>query len=172
MNSRWMTVGAIALTVLGTGCSSSSIESRIAERAAAFQSLAPENQQAVREGAIAVGFTPDMVYMALGQPSERGNAPGGFEVWTYRNFFFSDRLEEARRAHRPAARPTPALGQSRQLSAWSDSTLPSGASVRGDQIDTPRTSGGTGGAVMEVPPAATLRVAFRDGRVTGYALER
>lgn len=160
------------LGALLAGCASSTIESRIAERAQAFQALAPEVQQAVREGAIAAGFTPDMVYMALGEPSERSPGPDGAEVWTYRNFFFSDQLAEAQRAARAASRPKASFGQSRQLSAWADSTQPSGGSVQGDMVNTPRSSGGTGGNAVEVPPAATLRVAFRGGRVIGYTLER
>ena len=154
------------------GCASSTIESRIAERSAAFNTLPPEIQRAVREGAIAAGFTADMVYMALGAPSERGPGPGGGELWTYRNFFYSDQLADAQRATRAAPRPPAALGHSRQLSAWSDSTLPSGGSGQGDMVNTPRSSGGTGGGAVDVPPPVTLRVAFRDGRVTGYALER
>lgn len=161
-----------SLGALLAGCASSTIESRIAEHAPAFQALAPEAQQAVREGAIAPGFSPEMVYMALGEPSERTAGPDGSELWTYRNFFFSDSLAEAQRIARAAARPKATFGQSRQLSAWADATQPSGASVQGDMVNTPRSSGGTGGSAVEVPPAATLRVAFRGGKVTGYALER
>ncbi|HUL53258.1 MAG TPA: hypothetical protein VLT83_07610 [Opitutaceae bacterium] len=66
------------------GCST--IESRIREKAAVFDQIPPADQARIRQGIIAIGFTPDMVYMALGQPDrirERTNRGGRETVWRY-----------------------------------------------------------------------------------------
>lgn len=78
-----------ALALLAFGCSTK--ESRIKEKSDVFASLALDQQQVIRNGYIMVGFTPDMVYMALDKPERvlPGNGPGN-ETWVYHNFYAAD----------------------------------------------------------------------------------
>lgn len=70
------------LALLLAGCSS--IDQRIAENRNIFAGLSPETQQTIRDGHVNLGFTPLMVYMALGKPSEINTSADGKEVtWTF-----------------------------------------------------------------------------------------
>lgn len=91
MKSKLLTTiaGALALALL-TGCETSSTSARIQEKSAVFAALTPEQQNTIREGAIELGYTADMVYMALGKPSKvkaQDDPEGRVEMWTYRNFY-------------------------------------------------------------------------------------
>jgi len=75
----------LAATLIA-GCSS--IDSRIKQNSATFAQLSPRDQQIIRYGYIAVGFTPDMVYMALDNPEKKIPGPGpNDQTWVYRNFY-------------------------------------------------------------------------------------
>jgi hypothetical protein len=74
-------IAAIALTACNT------TGSRIRRQQALFDSYPPEVQQNIRNGVIEVGYTPEMVVMALGEPDRKAVAQPGeesAEVWTYR----------------------------------------------------------------------------------------
>jgi hypothetical protein len=61
-------------------------ESRISANQAAFDTLPPEAQQKIRNGQVDVGFTPEMVLMALGEPTKkyvRQTEHDAVEVWSY-----------------------------------------------------------------------------------------
>ena len=71
---------------LVSGCSSSSPDARIRRNQELFNSLPPEAQASIRDGRVQVGFTPDMVLLALGEPDRRymrTNEQGSSEVWAY-----------------------------------------------------------------------------------------
>jgi hypothetical protein len=73
-----------ALLVLAA-CSTTG--SRIRSQQALFDSYPPEVQQNVRNGVIEVGYSREMVRMALGEPDrkvEMQTGDGVTEVWTYR----------------------------------------------------------------------------------------
>ncbi|HEU5081626.1 MAG TPA: hypothetical protein VFT72_20605 [Opitutaceae bacterium] len=80
-----------SLTVLLVGailCGCSTPDSRIKDHQAAFAALSPEDQGRIRGGKIDVGYTPEMVLMALGDPDRkytRTTAKGTAEVWAYRD---------------------------------------------------------------------------------------
>ncbi len=79
---------AAALALALTGCST--INSRIHERAAVFYSLDPEIQQQIRHGQVGVGYTTDMVYMALGRPTQlvnRVTSDGSATTWIYQSYY-------------------------------------------------------------------------------------
>jgi hypothetical protein len=81
-------LAALAATVGFTGCNS--FASRARERSETFESLAPAEQQRLQRGAIAVGDTQDMVYIALGQPDERRDittADGTQTAWVYKSYW-------------------------------------------------------------------------------------
>jgi len=61
-------------------------ESRIAANRPAFDRLPAEAQRKIQAGQIDVGFTPDMVRLALGEPANkfvRKSTAGDTEVWIY-----------------------------------------------------------------------------------------
>jgi hypothetical protein len=77
-------VAAAALAFTLSGCTT--VESRIAEHPAAFQSMSPSDQALVQQGRIREGMSQDAVYIAWGAPSQR--APGHnrghqVETWIY-----------------------------------------------------------------------------------------
>jgi hypothetical protein len=81
-------LGAIAL--LGA-CST--VNTRINEKAEVFNRLDPATQSKITHGDVDIGFTPDMVYMALGRPDARRESvsnEGQTETWIYRSFYEDD----------------------------------------------------------------------------------
>jgi hypothetical protein len=61
--------------------------SRIDANRALYESWPLDMQQAVLDGKVVPGMTPDMVRMAIGKPTEittRANGGSGDEVWIYR----------------------------------------------------------------------------------------
>lgn len=73
------------LSVLAiAGCATP--ESRIKEKPEVFNNFPPDVQSKVRTGQVDIGFSKDMVYIALGKPDReytRTTADGTFEVWSY-----------------------------------------------------------------------------------------
>src|SRR5690606_38571185 len=84
---RRAAMGAVAVLwgVLLWGCSSTP-DQRIAADRELFESWPQEVQEQVSVGEVGVGFTPEQVRMALGEPdrtSRRTSAMGESEVWIY-----------------------------------------------------------------------------------------
>jgi hypothetical protein len=82
-------LAGIALVMLA-GCST--INSRIKENAAVFDSLPADVQEKISQGIVEVGYTPDMVYIAMGNPHEKRNsrsADRNKATWIY-NVYFQD----------------------------------------------------------------------------------
>ncbi len=74
----------LVLSVFATGCST--VDSRAKKHEAAFNSWSPEVQEKVKAGQVDVGFTPEMVQVALGDPERtvtRTTANGEALVWIY-----------------------------------------------------------------------------------------
>jgi hypothetical protein len=75
----------LASVALLAACSSTP-DSRIAKSQAAFADYPAAVQQKVRAGEVDVGFTPEMVRLALGEPTRQFNRQtesGTAEVWVY-----------------------------------------------------------------------------------------
>lgn len=71
---------------LAAGCAKSTIESRLAERTAAFHELPTEQQALVKQGQVRVGMSTDAVYIAWGPPAEvfESEDPSGHvTTWQY-----------------------------------------------------------------------------------------
>jgi hypothetical protein len=54
-----------------------------------YNSLPPTEQQRLQRGVISVGDSPEMVYIALGNPDERRdvmNADGTYTTWVYKSY--------------------------------------------------------------------------------------
>lgn len=78
----------IAVMFFAALASCSTVDSRIAKRAEAFAEWPPAIQEKVRAGQIDLGFTPEQVRVALGDPartSTRTNSDGTTEIWSYRS---------------------------------------------------------------------------------------
>ena len=77
--------GVAALAALGlAGCST--VDSRINASQEIFDGYPPTVQEKIRAGEIAVGFTPEMVEMAWGEPYRKDQVTGEdfvAEVWTW-----------------------------------------------------------------------------------------
>jgi hypothetical protein len=72
------------LLALLAGCSTPA--HRIKRNQAAFNAFPPEAQAQIAQGRVALGFTPDMVRIALGEPGRRTlrtTVNGEGEVWIY-----------------------------------------------------------------------------------------
>ncbi len=70
--------------LLAVGCSTPA--ARIERNPEAFNRLDPAEQQLIREGKVGIGFTPEMVKLALGDPDKvftRTDASGTNETWSY-----------------------------------------------------------------------------------------
>lgn len=57
---------------------------RVDANRAAYESWPLEVKQAILDGHVIKGMTPDMVRVALGKPTEVVDRGGGDEVWVYR----------------------------------------------------------------------------------------
>lgn len=80
-----LTSALLLIGFLAGGCSSTP-ESRIQKNPEAFERLAAEDRERILNGEIAIGFTREMVLLALGEPnrtSTRTTAEGVFENWAY-----------------------------------------------------------------------------------------
>lgn len=85
----FFTVPLLASALLLGACST--INSRINEKGSVFYTLDPDTQSKIAHGDVAVGFTPDMVYMALGTPDAkryRTTADGKAETWIYGAYYY------------------------------------------------------------------------------------
>ncbi len=77
---------ALLMVLLAAGCASSPM-SRIDANRALYESWPFEIQEAVLNGRVVVGMTPEMVSVVLGKPSEvmaREGKKGPEEVWIYK----------------------------------------------------------------------------------------
>lgn len=70
------------------GCQS--VESRIREKPDVYAGLDIETQDKIKQGIIDLGYTPDMVYLALGEPSEKRETRtenGRTLTWIYNTYY-------------------------------------------------------------------------------------
>lgn len=82
--------------LLLAGCETD-VSARIQEKPATYAALAPEQQQAIRTGALDIGYTSDMVYLSLGKPSKietKKSKDGPVTVWTYTRFYPTEAVAE------------------------------------------------------------------------------
>lgn len=66
------------------------VSTRIEEKAPVFYSLDPNTRAKIAHGDVDLGFTPDMVYIALGRPDltrQQVTKDGNTETWIYRTYY-------------------------------------------------------------------------------------
>ena len=81
-----LTLFAVAALAM-TACSTSP-QSRIDKNSRAFKSYSAIDQEKIRAGIVDIGFSPEMVFLALGEPERkmiRSTETGQDEVWVFRN---------------------------------------------------------------------------------------
>jgi hypothetical protein len=76
---------AFGFALLVAGCSTGP-SARIQEKSSVYATLKTWEKKHIDQGVIANGFTPDMVYMAVGNPS-KVKSQGNEELWTYNNYY-------------------------------------------------------------------------------------
>ncbi|MCF3650557.1 hypothetical protein [Synoicihabitans lomoniglobus] len=134
---------AMIALLLGSGCAS--FESRSEEKSYVFDALPAETKQRLKDGEIRIGDTFDMVYIALGAPTEKRDKltdRNRETVWVYASF---DRRYEGETTvgyHRVVTREPGLLGRYRV------SYVPVSESVYSERVD------------------ERFRITFSDGRVT------
>ncbi len=76
----------LGLSVL-VGCSTP--QTRIRSNPELFNGLAAQDQELIKQGKVAVGFTPEMVKLAVGEPDRvytRTDVNGQNEAWVYTSY--------------------------------------------------------------------------------------
>lgn len=80
-------LAVLVLATLATGCNTTG--ARIRANRDTFDALDPATQQAVKRGEVHLGYTAEMVEIALGRPSQVAGGMRGTDedaTWLYRNF--------------------------------------------------------------------------------------
>jgi hypothetical protein len=87
--SSFFPLTALLLTgIFFAGCNN--FEHRAEQKSATFNALDEATQQRLKQGNIAVGDTPDMVYIALGVPDakrQRLTSDGREVIWIYKTYY-------------------------------------------------------------------------------------
>lgn len=88
MKPSFLLMGAATLVaVMSAGCEfDGGIARREKERPEAYASLHVWQKRFIEQGVIAKGFTPDMVYMAMGTASN-SKTDGSRQLWTYKYYY-------------------------------------------------------------------------------------
>ena len=71
-----------------TGCQT--VDDRIKQKPEVFASIDKDTQDKIKQGIIDLGYTEDMVYLALGAPDQKresANATGRTVTWIYNTYY-------------------------------------------------------------------------------------
>ncbi|HEY4248329.1 MAG TPA: hypothetical protein VGM64_15885 [Lacunisphaera sp.] len=88
MKNRFVLSLFIAALAFSSGCET--VNDRIKEKPEAFSNVDQATQDKIKQGIIDIGFTEDMVYLALGKPDqtrESANATGKTVTWVYNTYY-------------------------------------------------------------------------------------
>ncbi len=89
MNRRLLTTFMLAAT-LGFLAGCQSVDDRIKEKPDVFAKLDAPTQDKIKQGIVDLGYTEDMVYLALGKPDEKRQAvraEGTSITWIYNTYY-------------------------------------------------------------------------------------
>ncbi len=87
MKRHLLALGCLLGLSILVGCSTP--QTRIRNNPELFNSLAPSEQELIKQGKVAVGFTPEMVKLAVGEPDRvytRTDSNGKNESWVYTSY--------------------------------------------------------------------------------------
>lgn len=90
----WRVWGGFAMLVMIIGLAgcASTPDRRIQKNPAVFEALSADEQETIRAGRVEIGYTPDMVFLALGAPDRkvtRRTAGDNREIWIYHGRFMT-----------------------------------------------------------------------------------
>ena len=88
MKAKIHTLAVMLVATILAGCSTTPTQ-RIKQNPELFNSIPSAEQELIKQGHIALGFTPNMVKLALGEPdavSTRIDRTGTLQIWRYRNY--------------------------------------------------------------------------------------
>jgi hypothetical protein len=89
MNRRLLTTFMLAAS-LGFLVGCQTVDDRIKEKPEVFASVDPATQDKIRQGIIELGYTEDMVYLALGKPDQKRESltsNGRTTTWVYNTYY-------------------------------------------------------------------------------------
>ncbi len=87
MKRHLLALGCLLGLSILVGCSTP--QTRIRNNPELFNSLAPAEQELIKQGKVAVGFTPEMVKLAVGEPDRvytRTDSNGKNASWVYTSY--------------------------------------------------------------------------------------
>jgi hypothetical protein len=164
---------ALGLALLITGCETDNSAARIQEKSAVYATLKPWQKKYIDTGVVAVNFTPDMVYMAVGNPSTK-QPTGDGEVWIYKNYYPT--IAATKVKYKLSAENQ--LGAGRIIGGVLMESNGTGGSrvagsAQGGAGQSISTTGGPQGGSMEPADlqAYTLTITFANGTVSKMALD-
>lgn len=157
-------LAGVLLGLLLAGCETTggAVERRIAEKPTLFASLEPWHQRDVRSGVVNVDDTPDIVYLAVGQPTRTIASADGRDVfWIYKNYYPETAVSM------PSAHLRTEGGAN-----YTPRVVSANAPRNGDSLSKTGIRG-TAQVSLDIPdiPPDTLYVVFRDGKVRFSELE-
>jgi len=80
----------LCLATLGFLAGCQTVDDRIKEKPDAYSKLDAATQNKIKQGIIDIGYTEDMVYLALGKPDQKResiSAEGRKETWIYNTYY-------------------------------------------------------------------------------------
>lgn len=140
-----------------------SLSSRKKEKAATYASLKAWQKRYVDTGVIAMNFTPDMVYLAIGDPSKKQPSADG-ELWTFNNYYPSVAADKVKRTYNTEGAYQPSRNET-----VGGVSAPRGTSRSGPSIS--NTGGPQGSQELADLQSYTLWVTFKDGVVSKMKLD-
>jgi len=159
---------ALLLALFVTGCESDGgVSSRAQEKSATYAALKPWQKKYIDKGAVADGFTADMVYIAMGKPDKvdtKDLADGHAEMWTYNRFYPS--VDAVHGFHHADFTTESAYQPQRALTETNNGgTKPAGMSREGGA--SAGSTGGPQGGSMEPADLSsyTVKILFANGKV-------
>lgn len=174
MKKHLLPIGAALLAALFlTGCETDGgTSARAQEKSATYAALKPWQKKYIDRGTVAEGFTPDMVYIALGNPDKvdtKDLPEGKAEMWIYTHYYPKvDAIHGFRSANfstESAYQPQRATTQADASSDNGAATVPMGMS-RGGGESISHTGGPQGGSMEPADLTSyTIKVLFANGKV-------
>ena len=169
----YLLAAALALALLVTAANASA-SSRKKEKAAVYATLKPWQKRYVDNGIPSVGFTPDMLYMAIGNPSDKKAVSNG-EVWIYKNYYpttAADKVKYTLTTERSMDHNVIGGMLMESTGGIGGGQRPAGSSQGGTTGSISQTGGPQGGSMEPADLASfTLYVAFQNGVVSQMRLD-
>lgn len=161
----------LGFALLITGCESDNSSARIQEKSAVYATLKPWQKKNIDKGVIAMGFSPDMVYMAIGNASTKQRQADGSELWVYKTYYptvAADQMKYSMNTEQHFA------NSGNLLPGAQGSNAPAGSATSNRNPTSIAKTGGPQGGSMEPADMVsyTLWVTFENGAVTHMKLDQ